>query len=107
MIDLITDLKYKNLGIHDYVNDLTREIDKHLKGKEWPEFWCTYIDGDVPNAHGWYSLRYPGATRGGIKVNEDNIIEKIEFFKDITFIYDDSVEEAVKKFIGCKIIISS
>lgn len=101
-MDLITVPKYKN--DHDYVNDLTKEIDKYLDGK-WPEYWCTYIYGNKPNHHGWYSFRFPGATRGGIKVDKDNIIEKIEFFRDITFIYKDDVEEAIKKFIGSKIII--
>ena len=105
MLNLITVPKRKDS--HDYVNDLTKEIDKHLESTEWPENFRTYIYGDKPNNHGWYSFRFPGATRGGIKVNEDNIIEKIEFFKDITLIYKDSVEEAVKKFIGYKIIINN
>lgn len=102
-MDLITVPKHK--GDHDYVNDLTKEIDKHL-GNGWPEYFCTYIYGNRPNQHGWYSFRFPGATRGGIRVNADNIIEEIKFFRDITFIYDEGVEEAVKKFIGSKIIIS-
>jgi hypothetical protein len=101
-MDLITTPKYRN--DNDYVNDLTKEIDKHLIGN-YPDYVCTYIYEGKPNEHGCYALRFPGATRGGIKVNEDNIIEEIIFFRDIRFIYDDAVEEAVKKFIGAKIII--
>jgi len=107
-MDLITVSKHqgKYRSMEEYVNELTKEMDKHLDVSGYPESWCTYIYESKPNHNGWYAFRFPGATRGGIKVNEDNVIEKIEFFRDIDFLYKESVEEAVKKFIGDKIVIT-
>lgn len=87
-----------------YINALTKEMDRHVID-ELSEYDYTYIYGDKPDEFGRYPLRFPGATRGAIRVNKDNIIEEIEFCKETSYIYKDSVKEAVKKFVGCRIII--
>lgn len=104
-MDLITKLKYpndKNFN-EDYVNDLTKELDKHLIGK-YPDYICTYIYGIIPDEHGWIAIRFPGATRGAIQLDENNVIQRISLYKDIRC-YDNGAEKAVSKFIGHKLII--
>lgn len=61
-----------------------------------------------------YAIRFPGATRGHIEVDENNIIKDIKFYGDSGIakkephnvgIYKESIIEEVKKFIGRKIVI--
>ena len=54
-------------------------------------------------------IRYPGATRGYIELDNNNIITDIVLYSDACFDtlkqYDVKVIEAVKKFIGYKLEI--
>lgn len=90
----------------DWENDLTREMDKHLL-PGCPEYFKTYL---------WHrfdpdgvAIRYPGATRGHIEFNEEMIITKIVLY-DTAFdhkgvrCYEPTVEQAVQRFIGDKIV---
>jgi hypothetical protein len=92
-----------------YTNELTEEIDNNLidawKGKNFCTYFVIeYIDDkakDIP-------FRFPGATRGGIKVDEDGIILKIIFdyfngYEGPGSCYKKEVQEAVKKYIGYRI----
>lgn len=97
----------------DIVNDLTREMDKYSNknGDSWGNF-CTYIYPERikrgENKH-TMAIRYPGATRGYVELNNDNIITNIVLYSDACFDtlkqYDVKVIEAVKKFIGYKLEI--
>ena len=53
------------------------------------------------------SIRFPGATRGYIKLDND-IITEIKFYSDtcsgIIGVYVDKVKDSCNKYIGCKII---
>jgi len=94
-----------------YVNDMTKEIDKHVSGSFKVTF--QYTEGthfyEKPEDGVWL-FRFPGATRGYITLNEDNTIKEIIFHDDTCFsegigCYDRSVKEAVKCFIGAKIVL--
>lgn len=86
------------------VNDLTKEMDKYLKDKTNP-LWCTYVyDHALGNPSSW-PIRYPGATRGGIVVDKDMIIQDVRISKDSCGIYLPEVHEVVKKYIGRRLVI--
>lgn len=95
-----------NEDMGGYVNDLTREMDKHvLPG--YPDFFNTYIWKDFEKDG--VAIRYPGATRGHIEYTKDMVITGIHLYETATesciCCYKPSVHEAVKQFIGSKIIL--
>lgn len=103
MSKLITKPK-SSLG---YVNDLTKEMDSYLKYKD--NILCTYLyDADKPTDKGYIAIRFPGATRGHIKVNKDNIIEEIKLYDDkynLDKIYEFNVRDCFEKYIGMKLVL--
>ena len=97
--------------IKQWTNEFTKECDKFLtNGSEIGlEFGCgTYLwgneNGVERNKNNYISFRVPGATRGGIKI-VDNIIVDIIFDVEVCFgdigCYKKDVEPYIKaKFIG-------
>lgn len=89
-----------------YTNDLTREMDTYIRFKSVCSF-NTYIYDKYKDM---YPIRYPGATRGHVKVDEDDIIVDIVLYKgedyDTSEIYESNVEECFKKYIGMRFAIN-
>lgn len=83
-----------------YINDLTIDMDKCLLKKH--SGFCTYIYNSKCNNK--YPIRYPGATRGHIKVDDNDIITEIKLYAD-TNIYNSNVFMCFDKYIGKKFII--
>jgi hypothetical protein len=111
-MELITKTKQPN--DLQWFNDLTDEMDKHLLPC-WEESlkkgytFGTYIYEPTRRENGM-AIRFPGATRGHIEIDKNMVITNIVLY-DTAFehgiaCYKKSVEEAVKKFIGAKIILS-
>lgn len=50
-----------------------------------------------------YSIRFPGATRGHIYLDDDNIITEIKFYYD-NKCFKDTIEEDMQKYIGYLLI---
>jgi len=92
------------IGQPEWINDLTREMDKHLLYSFDIPHWNTYIYRHR-NRKNALDIRYPGATRGHIVVN-NNMIERIRFYNTAD-IYKPSVKEAVQKYIGAKLVFES
>lgn len=91
----------KSIG---HVNDLTQEMDSYLKDSI--SGFYTYIYNSKCNNK--YPIRYPGATRGHIEVDENDIIINIKLYIDkyeTNTIYNDSVVECFEKYVGKKFII--
>lgn len=95
-----------------YINDLTREMDKHLnqqiKNLKNPIFHSYIYNSKVQK--NVMLLRFPGATRGYIEVDSSLLITKIVLYEGehgISGIYNDTIIEAVKPFIGRKIQFES
>lgn len=90
----------------EYINDLTEEMDKHILHPVPKLSWKTYIYAPSFN-RSHYGIRYPGATRGSVVLDEDNIITNIILYDTavggVIGCYKDSVNEAVKQFIGRKL----
>ncbi len=112
-MELINEIRFSG---HEYYNELTREMDKHLEQvyKESLEHFGwdgTYIcEKDVrPNfKNDVYAIRYPGATRGHIEVDENNCIVSILLYDTAVGgcvgCYENSVNDIFDKYIGAKII---
>lgn len=92
----------------DWVNDLTKEMDKYLIGK-WPESFCTYIYDPDRETDKYFGIRFPGATRGHIEVDENMIIKNIELYNgtcfDIHILYHKEVLDILSNYIGMKLVI--
>ena len=89
----------------EYTNDLTREMDKYLKYKS--KYAQTYIMEVEKIKDRYYSaLRYPGATRGHIEVDDNNIIIDIKLYTDLSTdkIYEYNVRDIFKNYIGKKLL---
>lgn len=101
---VVKELITKCDGYFHPTNDLTVDMDTYLKH---PSIHMkTYINEDLFE-HG-YAIRYPGATRGYVKFDENNIITKIELYRDgynIDKIYKDNVRECFAKYIGMKLVM--
>ena len=96
--------KYKWLT--EYTGEITEYLDDHMSSlKKYPNLKAlttNYILIDEPNI---LSIRYPGATRGSIKLDENNKIKEIMIF-DSFGIYDLlDLDKFRDKFIGQEIII--
>lgn len=90
-----------------HTNDLTREMDSYVTMNV--SSFNTYIY-DAKNDNGdfySYAIRYPGATRGHIELNEENIITNIKLYDSTKDIYRKEVEDILKKYIGMKLSVSS
>ena len=83
----------------DYVNDFTKELDTILKHKVEGVNFNTYL---YPYSDDIWVFRYPGATRGHIKIDDNDIITDIKIYED-TNIYKPEAEEICKKYIGYKL----
>jgi len=93
----------------DYINDLTKEMDKHLLPGFILDEYCmlTYLWHEFEEDG--VAIRYPGATRGHIEYDKDKVITDVVIYDDTGTgrmgCYKESVREAVKQFIGAKIVI--
>lgn len=107
---------YKNYDDNHYTGEITEFIDKYMLKKyedEYMNWFCrTYLWGLEENqSFKGSAFRWPGATRGYIALDKDNIITDIVFYPDTCFgterlspLYDRKVEEDIKVFIGKKLI---
>lgn len=88
----------------DYVCELTDDLDKYLDFKN-PTIFNTYIyNNKIDN---YWLIRFPGATRGRITVDKNEIITNIEIYKDYD-IYKIGTEQIIRqKYTGTKIILES
>lgn len=99
MEELITK---KEEGYLHLVNDLTKELDTYLDFSQKYDL-NNYIY-EHPFNNSW-PIRYPGATRGGIRVDENNIITDIVLYKDSDDIYKENVRDILEKYIGMKLVV--
>ena len=79
-----------------YVNNFTRECDNYLTYRN--EYTYTYL---VEYDENTYVFRTPGATRGNILLDPNNIVKEINFYDDGE--YFEGVVEATRHYIGQKI----
>lgn len=84
------------------VNDITKMLDKHLK-KEIEGFY-NYIYNERFEG-GIYLIRYPGATRGKVKVDENMVIEDIIIYSNTDECYEKDVRNYLNEFIGMKMVL--
>ena len=81
------------------VNELTIAIDKFLN-REHTEGFFTYL---YPFNQNTYAIRFPGATRGHVKVTSIGVITEVKIYD--TKLYKPEVNDYVKKFIGRRIML--
>lgn len=101
----MTELIAKKDEYIEYTNDLTRDMDSYLKRPN--EHMQTYIYDHSLTGKTW-AIRYPGATRGHIEVDENNIITDIVLYKDsyrTDKIYKEEVWSCFEKYIGMKFVM--
>lgn len=96
----------KTKPLRELTNDLTREMDTYLKHKETgPHAFNTYLDGKYKDM---WPIRFPGATRGYVRVDINEVITEIVLTRDdynTDKIYKDNVRECFSKYIGMKLVI--
>ena len=86
----------------DYVCELTEDMDKYIKFEN-PTIFNTYIYNDKIDKY--WLIRFPGATRGRITVDENEVITNIEIYRDENNIYKEETENILReKYIGYKIV---
>ncbi len=90
------------------MNNLTKEMDKYVLG-DWPEFCRTYMYDPDRETDKYFGIRFPGATRGHIEVDENMIIKNIALYNDTCFnihiLYNKDVLDVLPKYIGMKLVI--
>ena len=108
---------YKRYRSEHYEGEITKFIDKYIindaeKIMLSEGYIGTYLWGLEENdKYRGTAFRYPGATRGFIKLNNDNIIEDIIFYPDTCFgegrlepFYYRKIIEDIKQFIGQELV---
>jgi hypothetical protein len=103
-MELITKQRYK--GDSAFYNDMTKEFDNYLLYKGTFE---TYIMEPEEFTDGRScALRVPGATRGAVVVDENNVITEIVLYEDTCFgkvaCYDRSILDILPSYIGAKLV---
>ena len=100
--------KRKTVPWEAYFCDLTEELDKLAELEKHHTYMRHYVYADD-----WafnqkcLPIRMPGRTTGGIWVDDDNVITKVEVDLDGCVIgkYPDDVNEKLQKYVGEKIEI--
>lgn len=83
-------------------NEITLELDKMVKDSKSITGFYNYIHDEAVD--GKWIIRYPGASRGHIETNNDNVITKIVIYDGATNIYSKGVDKAISKFIGTSLV---
>lgn len=104
----------------EYCGEITEFIDKYIIGyhksihDNMKHVFRTYLYlTNKCEGQKLVSFRYPGATRGHIELDKNNIIKDIRFYSDTCFgesnldpLYDRKIEEDIKRFIGQELIFN-
>lgn len=111
--------------VGDYTNDLTREMDEYRLESYKKGYGKTHImaprdvnicvisESKYDESKGRImrsAIRYPGATRGGIALDDNNIIQSIDLIDQTCFgivaCYDKKLKTSgiFDKYIGMKIV---
>jgi hypothetical protein len=110
MKELLTTRRYGKMD-DDLINDMTREMDEHLLDnyKEYNNYcggtylWHTRSDKNH------FAIRYPGATRGHIELDENDVIRDIKLYDTAhehpTRCYKLTVVPILLKYVGMKLVI--
>ncbi|MGU8835825.1 hypothetical protein ACV3UL_16250 [Clostridium perfringens] len=93
-------------------NELTKEMDEYLVDEIKELTYCgsTYIYDSprtLSNGRIGYGLRFPGATRGSIELDDNMVIQKIWLYRDeygTDKIYKKGIDEIFEKYIGMKLV---
>lgn len=104
------------MNIIEVRNDLTKKFDEHLVDelkKIIEEGYCkgTYIfytERDYQDKS--LAIRFPGATRGGIFIDSDDIITRIELITETCFdhhCYKESLKSIIPELLGTQLDLSS
>lgn len=85
-----------------YLNDKAKSISKSLDLNlaNYIMYWGTY------NGITEWVIRFPGATRGKIVVDKNDIIKEICIYDDIydtNDIYEEGLDDELQKFVGTKL----
>lgn len=83
-------------------NEITLELDKMVKDSKSISGFYNYIHDEAID--GKWIIRYPGATRGYIETNNENVITNIVIHDGVTNIYNKDVDKAIGKFIGTSLV---
>ncbi len=98
------DIKYQSFG--EYYCELTRELDIFIPEQKTKLRHYISVD-DWSSKNKCLLIRFPGGTIGGIWIDDNNIIEKIEV--DTSYYigknYPSNINDILKKYIGEKVII--
>lgn len=101
-MDLIT----KKDEYIELTNNLTREMDSYyVYDKKYLEHMKTFL---YPYNKNVWLIRFPGATRGRIILDDNDKIIEIELYHNehkTDEIYKPQVRECFKKYIGMKLVI--
>lgn len=79
-------------------NEITLELDKMVKDSKSISGFYNYIHDEAID--GKWIIRYPGASRGHIETNNENVITKIVIYDGVTNIYNKGADKVISKFIG-------
>ena len=102
---------------HRYYGEITDFIDRYVTENYRKEMYRllsrTYLLGiEDYRDHRGTCIRFPGATRGFIELDRNDIITEIRFYEDTCFgtknlpkLYDRKIENDIKHFIGKKLIL--
>lgn len=90
---------------HDrYIGSITKEMDRFCKYKDITTFRTYILVYELNEKENIYVFVLPGATRGNIKTDKNNVITEINFYKDAFDVYQEAIVEHCKKFIDCRLI---
>lgn len=109
MKEIVIKNRRNNKYNDEYYCEITDEMDKYLTDGFKQVGFSSYIHICGP---GEIAFRYPGATRGHILYDKNNIITEIKFYEDTAInsknhpigCYTKDVANVIDKFIGSKII---
>ena len=102
-MSIITQRRNKNSS-REYTCCITDIMDEHRIGNSeyGRSYICKFYSNITKTIH--YGLRFPGATRGGFKLNDNGEIYDIYLNARGREIYKEELEERLKEFNGEKII---
>ena len=92
----------------EYVNNITKDLDMYTKYDKFNTYICQWKE----NIMNFWCIRFLGATRGKIIVDDDMVILEIELYPDTSFgnalgCYKESAKKVVNKYVGTKLELTA
>ena len=104
-MESIVSTRVLHSSTQEYSNDITEYLNSKLKPTMKRIFDEGYHNGSymLLCEDNTAALRFPGATRGHVEFDKEGVITEVVLYDTSDDVYDSTVKEGMKQFLGMKL----